>query len=65
MDGEIGCGNAFVNLDLSKDGEGGGRIDQRSNRATVNHTLILSQFVADSQVNGDRARAYLAQFETE
>ena len=65
MNRQIGGRDAFVNLELSEDGEGSRRINQRSNRAAMNHTLILLQFVADIQVNTDHSLAYFSQFEAE
>jgi hypothetical protein len=31
----------------------------------VNHTLVLSEFVADFQMNGDISWTYFPEFETE
>lgn len=65
MNGQIGGGNAFIKFQLSEDRKGSGRIDQRGDRAAVNYTLVLSQLVANFQVNADFAPAYRAKFETE
>jgi hypothetical protein len=65
MNGQIGGGNAFIEFQLSEDRKGSGRIDQRGDRAAVNYALVLSQFVANFQMNADFAPAYLAKFETE
>jgi hypothetical protein len=65
MNGEIGGGYAFTGLELCYHREGRGRIDQRSNRASMDDTLVLLHLVANGQVDGRLARAYLAKFETE
>ena len=65
MNGQVGGRYAFVNLELSEEGEGRSRINEGGNRSTMNHTLVLSQIVADVQMNTHYSAAYFAQLETE
>ena len=65
MNGEISGRNSLVKFKLTEDRKGRGRIDQRSDGASVNYALVLQQFVPDRQVDSHLTRADFAQFETD
>jgi hypothetical protein len=62
---EVGCRYTFGKFELREDSKGGGRVDQRGNRAAMNGSLVLLQLVANIKVNADFTPAYLAQLEAE
>jgi len=65
MNGQIGSSNAFIKAQLAENGESSGRIDERSDCAPVNHTLVLKEFGPNLQVDGDFPLVNLAKLETE
>ena len=65
MNGEIGRSNSLVRIKLSEDRKGGRRVDQRSDCAAMNYTLVLFKLAANLQVNADFTSVYLAKFQSQ